>query len=99
MRLQLAEHPRPLSPAISQDACDRDLGVVVQNRPRHLAEELERRGVARAERLRRLRRIGLHEPGIAVRQVWREEMDLPLHPADHCPRLAEVRLRMARFVP
>lgn len=74
---------------------DRALGVVVQNRLRHLAEELERRSVARAKRLRRLRRIGLHEAGIAVRQVHSEEMDLLLHPADDRPRLAEVRLRMA----
>ena len=43
MRLQLAEHPRPLSLAISQDARDRNLGVVVKDRLRHLAEEVERR--------------------------------------------------------
>ena len=55
--------------------------------------------MARAERLRRLRRIGLHEAGIAVRQVHREEMDLLFHPADLRPCLAEVRLCMARLVP
>ena len=47
-----------------------------------------------AERLRRLRRIGLHETGIAVRQVYRKEVDLPFHPADHRKRFAEVRLRV-----
>jgi hypothetical protein len=77
----------------------RATAILVQNRFRHLAEELERRDVARAECLRRLRRIGLHEAGIAVRQVHRKEMNLLLHPANHRPGLAEVRLRMARLVP
>ena len=52
-----------------------------------------------AERLRRLRRIRLHETGVAVRQVHGEEVDLPFHPADHRQRLAKVRLRMPRIVP
>jgi hypothetical protein len=46
-------------------------------------KEPERRDMPGAERLRRLRRTGLHEAGIAVRQVHRkEEMDLPLDPPD-----------------
>ena len=52
-----------------------------------------------AERLRRLRRIGLHEAGIAVRQVHREEVDLPLYPADHRQRFAEVNLRVPGIMP
>ena len=99
MRLQLAEHARPLPCSVAQDPRHRQLGVVVQDRRRHAAEERERRNVTGAERLRRLRRIGLHEAGIAVRQVHREEVDLPLHPADHRQRLAEVRLRVPRIMP
>ena len=56
MGLQFAEHPRPQSFAIPQDTGNRDLGIVVQDRLRHLAEKVERGNVARAKRLRRLRR-------------------------------------------
>ena len=49
-----------------------------------------------ADRFRRLRRVGLHEAAIAVRQIEGEEVQLPRHPADHRPRLAEVHLGMAR---
>ena len=43
MRLQLAEHPRPLALAVAQDPRHRELGVVVEDRLRHPAEEGERR--------------------------------------------------------
>jgi hypothetical protein len=99
MRLQLAEGARALPAPIAQDPRDRQLGVVIQDRCRHLAEERERRNVTGTERLRRLRRIGLHKTGIAVRQVHGEEVDLPFHPADHRQRLAEVSLRMPGVVP
>ena len=46
-----------------------------------------------------LRRIGLHKARVAVRQVHRKEMDLPLHPANHSQRLAEIRLGMAGVMP
>ena len=98
VRLQLAEHPRPLPRPVAQNPRYGNLGVVVQDRVRHLAEEAERRGVARTERLRRLRRIGLHEAGVAVRQVHRKEVDLPFHPADLRQRLAKVDLRMPRIM-
>jgi hypothetical protein len=52
-----------------------------------------------AERLRRLRWIGLHKPGIAVRQVHRKEVDLPLYPADHRQRFAEVHLCVPGIMP
>ena len=45
-----------------------------------------------AERFRHLRRVGLDEACIAVRQIEGEEVHLPRHPADHRPRLAEVHL-------
>ena len=99
MRLQFAEHARPLPRSVAQDPRHRQLGVVIQDRRRHPAEERERRNMPGAERLRRLRRIGLHEAGVAVRQVHREEVDLPFHPADHRQRLAEVRLRVAGIMP
>ena len=54
--------------------------------------------MARTERLRRLRRIGLHEAGVAVRQVHGKEVDLPFHTADLRQRLAEVDLRMSRIM-
>jgi len=98
VRLQLAEHPRPLSCSVAQDPGYGDLGVIVENRLRNAAEERERRGVAGAKCLRRLLRIGLHEAGVAVRKVKREEVDLPFHPADLSQRLAEVDLRMSRIM-
>ena len=98
VRLQLAEHPRPLPRPVAQNPGYGNPGVVVEDRVRHAAEEVERRGVARAERLRRLRRIGLHEAGVAVRQVHREEVDLLLHPADLRQRFAKVGLGMSRLM-
>ena len=99
MRLQLAEHPRPLAHPVAQDARHRQRRVVVQDRVRHLAEERERGVVPVAERFGGLRRIGLHEAGIAVRQVHREEVDLALHPGDLRQCLAKIHLRMAGIVP
>ena len=46
-----------------------------------------------------LRRIGLYEAGVAVRQVHREEVDLALDPGDLRQRLAKIHLRMTRIVP
>ena len=94
MRLQLGEDPRALPLAVAQDARNRDLGVVVEDRLRHAAEESEGLHVAVAEGFRRLRRIRHHEAGVRVRQVEREEVDLALDAADHGQRLAEVGLRM-----
>ena len=98
VRLQLAEHARPLPGAVAQDARHRQLGVVIQDRHRHAAEERERRHLPGTERLRRLRRIRLHEPGVAVRQVHGKEVDLAFHPADHRQRLAKVGLSMPGVV-
>ncbi len=98
VRLQLAEHPRPLPRPVTQDPDYGKPGVVVQDRLRHLAEERDRRSVASAEGLRRLRRIGRYEDGVAVRQVHREEVDLLFHPADLRQRLAEVGLGRSRLM-
>ena len=99
MRLQLAEHARSLSHPVAQDARHRQRRVVVQDRARHLAEELERGVVPVTERFGGLRRIGLHETGVAVRQVHRKEVDLALDPGDLRQRLTKIHLRMARIVP
>src|ERR1035437_4977446 len=98
VRLQLAEDPRPLPPAIAQDARYRQLEVVVQDRARHPAEELEADVVSFAEGFRALPGICLHQAGVAVRQVHRKEVDLPLLPADHRQRFAEVDLRVPWMV-
>ena len=52
MRLQLVEHAGALTTAIPQDAGDRDLAIVVEDRLRHAAEELERFDVPIAELFR-----------------------------------------------
>jgi hypothetical protein len=99
MGLQLAEHARPLSPPIAQDARHRQLAIVVQDRTRHLAEERKRAVVPVAERFSGFCRIGSHKTGVAVRQVHRKEVDLALDPRDLRQRLAKIHLRMARIVP
>ena len=99
MRLQLAEHTRSLSHPVAQDARHRQRGVVVQDRARHLAEEVEGGVVPVAERFGGLRRIGLHETRVAVRQVHRKKVDLALDPGDLRQRLAKIHLRMAWIVP
>src|SRR5208282_3966406 len=73
-------------------------GVVVEDRTRHPAEELEADVVPFAEGFAALGRIGLHQTSIAVRQIHREEVDLALHTCDYRERLAEVGLRMPRIV-
>src|SRR4051812_43534423 len=99
MRLQLAEHARPLPHPVAQNARHRQRCIVVQDRARHLAEEAERGVVPVTERFSGFRRIGLHETGVAVRQVHRKEVDLALHPGDFCQCLAEIHLCMTRIVP
>jgi len=51
------------------------------------------------KRLGGLLRIGLHEAGVAVRQVDRKEVDLARDPGDLRLRLTKIRLNMARIVP
>ena len=69
MRLRLAEYPRPLAQPVAEDARHRQLGVVVEDRARHLAEKTKRRVVPVAERFGGFfLRIGQDETGVAVRQ-------------------------------
>ena len=98
VRLQMAERPGALTRAVAQNARHRRRRVVVQHRERNPAEEGEGADMAVQERLRRLLRIGLHEPDIGMRQDRAEEGHL-LAPAPHLDhRLAEVDLGMARRV-
>ena len=94
--LKFGEDPGPLPRPVPQDPRHRQPSVVIQDRARHAREEGECRNMPVAERFRRLRRVGLHEAAIAVRQIEGEEVQLPRHPADHRPRLAEVHLGMAQ---
>ena len=96
VRLQLAEHARALTLAVAKDARHRDLGVVVEDRLRYAAEELEGSDMAVTERFRRLGRIASHEDRVRVRQIHRQKMDLAFHAADHAECLAEVDLGMPR---
>ena len=95
MRLQLREDARSLPLSIAQDAGNRQLGVVVQDGAGDAAEERNRRVVAIAERLGRLRRVGLHEAGVTVGKVEGKKMDLARYAANHRHRFAEVRLGVA----
>ena len=85
--LKFREDARSLPLPIAQDAGDCQLGVVVQAGAGDAAEERNRRVVAIAERLGRLRRVGLHEAGITVGKIEGKEVDLARHAADHRHRL------------
>ena len=93
--LKFREDARSLPLPIAQYPGDCQLGVVVQDGSGDAAEERNRRVVAIAERLGRLRRVGLHEAGITVGKIEGKEVDLARHAADHRHRLAEVRLGVA----
>jgi hypothetical protein len=53
MRLQFAEHPRPLARAFAENTGNRKLGVVVENRLRHAVEKRERPHMPIAKRVKR----------------------------------------------
>ena len=96
VRLELAEGPGALSPAIAQDSRHRQLGIVVENALRDSAQEGERRDVAVQEGLGGLGRVGLHKAAVAVGQVEDEAAGLLLHAADDHQGLAEVALAVPR---
>jgi hypothetical protein len=98
MRQEPAEQSGPLTRAVRQDLRHQAAVVVVEHRQRHPAEEGEGVDVAIHPGLRRRRRIGPHEAGIAVRQVHDKEMRLLLDTADDDHRLAEIGLGMTRWM-
>jgi hypothetical protein len=98
VRLQFTEDLGALARAIPEDARHRQLAVVIEDRTRHPAEELEAGVVPFAEGFAGLGRIGLHQTSVAVRQIHREEVDLALLTCDYRERFAEVDLRVSRIV-
>src|ERR1035437_3161529 len=94
--LQLRKRLRLLSRPVSQNPRHRQLGVVVQHRPRYSAELFERVPMPFQKRLRRFGREGHHEAVVRLRQIDRQIVRLPLLPADHHLRFPEVRLRVSR---
>jgi len=89
---QLREGAGPIAPAVAADFCHRDLGVVVEERERHAAEEGEGRDMAVQEGLRGFPRVGLHEAGVRLRQVQAEEVDLLANAPDPHQRFPEIHL-------
>ena len=92
MTLQFAERPCLGARSIPQNPRHRQLGVVVQNRPRHSAEVSESVAVTFQKRFRRLGRKRHHEAVVGLRQIHRQVVRLRTHSADHHLRLAEVGL-------
>jgi hypothetical protein len=68
MTLQLREHFRAQPSSAFHDLGDRQFGVVVENRLRHTAEEIECRHMAIAKGYRRFGWIRLDETAIRVRR-------------------------------
>jgi len=96
LQLQEGLRLRPLFP--TKDARHCDLGVVIQNARRHGAKMLECQYVALLESPGRLARKGGDEAIVGVGQIHRQKVGLLLHARDdnHC--LAEVSLRLARWM-
>src|ERR1700724_278551 len=96
----MANKPREgagsLALAVAQNARHRDFEIIVQNRQRYAAEKGKCRDVPVKKRFRRLRRIGLDEAGVRMRQVEAEHMQLRPYAADDANAFAEVDLLMAR---
>ena len=82
--------------AVAQYLRHGDLEIVVENRQRNAAEKGEGRDMAVEKRLRRLRRIGLDEAGVRMRQVEAEHMQLHPHAADDADAFAKIDLRVTR---
>ena len=96
MGLQPAERPGPLPRAVRQDARHQTLVVVVENRLGNAAEKDKGSVVPVQPGLRRRRRVGRNEAGIAVGKCHDEKMRPILDAGDDRIRLAKVRLSMAR---
>src|ERR1700730_10393868 len=93
---ELGEGAGSLALAVAQNAHHCDFEIIVQNRQRYAAEKGKCRDVPVKKSFRRLRRIGLDEAGVRMRQVEAEHMQLHPYAADDANAFAEVDLRMAR---
>src|SRR6202022_2430879 len=96
MANKLREGAGSLALAVAKNARHRDFEIIVQNRQRYAAEKGKCRDVPIKKSFRRLRRIGLDEAGVRMRQVEAEHMQLHPYAADDANAFAEVDLRMAR---
>src|SRR5580693_2744834 len=96
MANKLREGAGSLALAVAQNARHRDFEIIVQNRQRYAAEKGKCQNVPIKKSFRRLRRIGLDEAGVRMRQVEAEHMQLHPYAADDANAFAEVDLRMAR---
>src|SRR3984893_8885740 len=93
---ELGEGAGSLALAVAQNAHHSDFEIIVQNQQRHAAEKGKCRDVPVKKSFRRLRRIGLDDAGVRMRQVEAEHMQLHPYAADDTNAFAEVDLRMAR---
>ena len=98
MGLQPAERPRSLPRAVRQNARHKALVVVVEGRLGNTAEKDKGSVVPVQPGLRRRRRVGRNEAGIAVGKCHDEKMRPVLDAGDDRVRLAKVRLGMTRRV-
>src|SRR6202040_2489282 len=96
MANKLREGAGSLALAVAENAHHRDFEIIVQNRQRYAAEKGKCRDVPVKKSFRRLRRIGLDEAGVRMRQVEAEHMQLHAYAADDAKAFAEIDLRMAR---
>ena len=95
MGLQFTEHPRALAFAITEYAGDGDLCVVVKDRLRHPAEELECAHMCVAECFGGLGRVTHHKDRVRMRQNHRKEVDLALNAANHTQSFTKISLGMS----
>src|SRR3981081_3576638 len=93
---ELSEGAGALALAVAENPRHRDFEIVVQNRDRHATEKGKCRDGPIEKSLGRLRRIGLDETGVRLRQVEAEDMQLHANAADDADAFAEVELRVAR---
>jgi hypothetical protein len=93
---ELREGAGALALAVPENPRHRNFEVIVQNRDRHATEKGKCRDVPVEKSLGRLRRIGLDETGVRMRQVEAEHMQLHANAANDADAFAEVGLRMAR---
>jgi hypothetical protein len=93
---KLREGAGALALAVPENPSHRDFKIIVQDRDRNAAEEGEGQDMAVEKGLSRLRRIGLDEAGVLLRQVETKHVPLHANAADDADAFAEIDLRMAR---
>ena len=82
--------------AVAKNAGHCDFEIIVQNGDRNAAEEGEGRDMAVQKGFRGLRRIGLDEASVRLRQVETKHMQLHPHAANDADAFAEIDLSDGR---